>query len=137
MLFLILWLVFLTGIAFTGFAGLPVLAWVLLAFLVVWLLSMLALLMFKISNTYTLRQDGLEVKRGIIQLTSFVVTPAGFSDLTVFQSVGGRIFGYGNITITSQGDRKTKLSLVRSPFKVADTMRDILGRPIVRVDERA
>jgi len=95
---------------------------------------MLGLLVFRASNHYILRQDGLEIRRGIIRLHSFVVTPAGFGDLLVYQSVGGRIFGYGDITVNSQGERQTKLLLVHAPFNVADTIRDIMGKPIVRVD---
>jgi uncharacterized membrane protein YdbT with pleckstrin-like domain len=114
--------------------GLPLWAWTVLVFAVIWLLSMLNLLVFRASNNYILRQDGLEIRRGIIRLHSFVVTPAGFGDLLVYQSVGGRIFGYGDITVNSQGERQTELLLVRAPFAVADTIRDIMGKPIVRVD---
>ncbi len=95
---------------------------------------MLELLVFRASNNYILRQDGLEVKRGILRLHSFVVTPSGFGDLLVYQSIGGRIFGYGDLTVNSQGERETRLRLVRHPYKVADTMRDIMGKPVVRVE---
>lgn len=81
-----------------------------------------------------LRQDGLEIRNGIIRLHSFVVTPSGFMDLSVYQSLGGRIFGYGDLTVNSQGERETKLVLVHATFTVADTMRDIMGKPIVRVE---
>jgi hypothetical protein len=70
-------------------------------------------------------------------LNSFLVTPSGFGDLLVYQSLAGRIFGYGDLTVNSQGERQTNLSLVRSPFTVADTVRDIMGKPIVRVEEHA
>ena len=129
-----LWLELYSGVAFSDLAGSTVFAWTLLAFGVIWLLSMLELLIFRASNTYVLRQDGLEVRRGIIRLHSFVVTPLGFGDLMLYQSVGGRIFGYGDLTVNSQGERETKLLLVRSPFKVAETIRDIMGKPIVRVE---
>ena len=118
-------------------AGLPVFAWTILAFVVIWPLIMLDLLVFWASNNYVLRQDGIEVRRGIVRLHSFVVTPMGFGDLLVYQSLGGRIFGYGDITINSQGERQTKLALVRSPFAVADTIRDIMGRPLVRMEPHA
>jgi hypothetical protein len=111
-------------------------AWTILVFAVIWLVSMLDLLVFWASNNYILRQDGLEIRRGIIRLHSFVVTPAGFGDLLLYQSVGGRIFGYGDITVNSQGERQTKLLNVRAPFAVADTIRDIMGKPIVRVDSQ-
>ena len=110
--------------------------WTFLAFVVIWLISVFELLIVRASHTYILRQDGLEVKRGIIRLQSFVVTPSGFGDLLVFQSVGGRIFGYGDLTVNSQGERQTQLQLVRSPNTVADKMRDIMGKPIVRLESQ-
>jgi uncharacterized membrane protein YdbT with pleckstrin-like domain len=131
-----LWLELYFGAAFTGLVGLPIWAWTFLAFSLIWLISMLEILVFRASNTYTLRQDGLEIKRGIIRLHSFVVTPSGFGDLSVYQSIGGRIFGFGDLIVNSQGERETKLRLVRHPFKVADTLRDIMGKPIVRVEGR-
>lgn len=48
--------------------------------------------------------------------------------------MGGRIFGYGEIIINSQGERQTKLRLVRAPFKTADEIRVTMGKPIARVD---
>ena len=98
---------------------------------------MLEQAIYRASNTYVLRQDGIEIRRGIVRLHSFVVTPMGFGDLLVYQSIGGRIFGYGDITINSQGERQTKLMLVRAPFAAADTIRDIMGKPLVRVENRA
>ncbi len=96
---------------------------------------MLDLLVFRAAHTYILRQDGLEVKCGILRLQSFVVTPAGLGDLLVYQSIGGRIFGYGDLVINSQGERETRMQLVHSPNKVADSMRDIMGKPVVRVED--
>jgi hypothetical protein len=136
-LVLFLWLEIYFSAFSSSLAGLPVFAWTILAFVVIWLFSMLGLLFFWASNTYVLRQDGIEIRRGIIRLHSFVVTPMGFGDLLVYQSLGGRIFGYGDITVNSQGERQTKLLLVRSPFEVADTIRDIMGKPLVRVETNA
>jgi uncharacterized membrane protein YdbT with pleckstrin-like domain len=131
---LFLSLEYYSGQASFSLLGLPVWAWTLLLFVVIWLVSLLELLVFYLSNSYILRQDGLEVKRGILRLHSFVVTPSGFGDLLVYQSIGGRIFGYGDLTVNSQGERETRLRLVRQPYVVADTMRDIMGKPIVRVE---
>ncbi len=50
-----------------------------------------------------------------------------------YQSLGGRIFGYGEITVNSQVERQTKLQFVHEPFVVADRMRDIKGEPIVHI----
>jgi uncharacterized membrane protein YdbT with pleckstrin-like domain len=122
------------GVAITILGGLPLYVWTLAAFAVIWVASMLELLLFWASSSYVLRQDGLEIRRGIIRLNSFVVTPSGFGDLIVFQSLAGRIFGYGDLTVNSQGERETRLRLVQAPFATADTIRDIMGKPIVRVE---
>jgi hypothetical protein len=122
-----------TGVALVLIAELPIYVWTLLVFVFVWALCLLDLLFFWMSNTYILRRNGLETRRGIVRLHSFCVTPGGFGDLAVYQSVGGRIFGYGNLTVNSQGARETKLMLVKMPFAVADTIREIMGKPLVRV----
>ncbi len=132
-LFIEMW----AGIAVTLLLGAPIYLWTLLAFSLVWIISMLDLLIYWASNTYILRQDGLEVRRGLIRLHSFVVTPSGFGDLLLYQSLGGRIFGYGDLTVNSQGERQTKMALVRNPYPTADTIRDIMGKPIVRVEDHA
>ena len=120
-----------------GLVGSPVWAWTFFVFGVIWLISVFELLIFRLSNSYVLRQDGLEIKQGILRLHSFVVTPSGFGDMLVYQSIGGRIFGYGDITVNSQGEREIRMRLVHQPFTVADMMRDIMGKPIVRVEGRA
>jgi uncharacterized membrane protein YdbT with pleckstrin-like domain len=123
-----------TGITYVLVAGAPVFLWTIVSFTVIWALSMIDLLVCWASNSYNLRQDGLEIRRGIISLHSFIVTPNGFGDLIVNQSLGGRIFGYGDLVVNSQGERATRLVLVRSPFERADAVREIMGKPIVRLE---
>jgi uncharacterized membrane protein YdbT with pleckstrin-like domain len=125
---------FYAGVAFSLLLALPVSVWTLVLFVIVWAFSMLGLILLRASHTYILRQDALEIHTGIVRLHSFVVTPQGFGDLSVYQSIGGRIFGYGDLTINSQGERETKLRLVHSPFAVADKIRDVMGKPAVRVE---
>ena len=131
------WLEVYFSVASSNLVGLPAYAWTLIVFVVIWLVSMLGLAIFRVANTYVLRQDGIEIRRGIVRLHSFVVTPMGFGDLLVYQSLGGRIFNYGDITVNSQGERQTNLVLVRSPFSAADTIRDIMGKPLVRTQPQA
>jgi hypothetical protein len=130
----LVWLENYVGVAFSHLAFLPFFAWTILVFIVVWLFSLMNLFIFRASHTYILRQDGLEIRNGLLRLHSFVVSDAAFGDLLVYQSVGGRIFNYGEITVNSQGERETKLVLVRAPFETADKIRDVMGKPIVRVE---
>ena len=96
------WFEIYSGITYSHLVVLPIFAWTIVAFIVIWLVNLLELLIFRVSHTYVLRQDGLEIRKGIVRLNSFVVTPAGFGDLLVDQSLGARIFGYGDITVNSQ-----------------------------------
>ena len=122
------------GAALTVVYSLPIYLWTLFVFTLIWALSLLDLLLYWAKNTYLLREDGLEVRRGIIRLNSFVVTPSGFGDLMLYQSLGGRIFGYGDLTVNSQGERETRLALVRSPFEAAEVIRGVMGKPAVRLE---
>lgn len=56
---------------------------------------MLHLLLLRVSLTYILHDDSLEIRSGILSSRAFVVLPSGFSDLEVFRSVVGRIMDSG------------------------------------------
>jgi len=131
-----LFLEMFAGVALIVVSGLTVFLWTLVVFTLIWVFSLLDLLLFWASRNYVLRQDELEIRQGIIRLQSFAVTPSGFGDLTVYQSLGGRLFGYGELTVNSQGDQHTKLPLVRSPFTTAETIRDVMGKLIVHVEDQ-
>jgi len=132
---LISWLEFHFSVASnTKLLKLPVILWTVLAIFAVWVLSLGHLLVLRASNTYILRNDGLEVRTGILASKSFVVAPAGFSDLEVTRSVSGKIVNSGNIIVRTQGDIDIKMVKVRSPLKVADQIREVMARPTVRIE---
>jgi len=112
----------------------PIVLWTTLAIFLVWLVSLMHLLLLRASNTYILRNDGLEVRTGIVTSKSFVVAPAGFSDLEVTRSVSGRIVNSGNIIVRTQGDTDIKMVRVRMPLRVADQIREVMARPTVRIE---
>ncbi|MGA3192242.1 MAG: PH domain-containing protein [Candidatus Bathyarchaeia archaeon] len=114
--------------------NLPIILWTVLAIFLVWVLSLIHLLILRASNTYILRNDGVEVRTGILTSKSFVVAPAGFSDLEVIRSVSGRIVNSGKIIIRTQGDSDIKMVKVRKPLKVADQIREVMARPTVRIE---
>ena len=123
-----------TPIADRLILGIPVILWTVLAIFLVWVVSLTHLFVLRASNTYILRDDGLEVRTGILTSKSFVVAPAGFSDLEVTRSVSGRIVNSGNIIVRTQGDSDIKMVKVRKPLKVADQIREVMARPIVRIE---
>ena len=83
---------------------------------------------------YTLRSGSLEVKTGIASTKNFILSPSGFSDLEVCQSVLGRIVNYGDITIHTQAERTATMKMIKDPNTVASQIRDAMGRPIVRIE---
>jgi hypothetical protein len=65
---------------------------------------------------------------------SFVIAPSGFSDLEVDRSVTGRILNVGNITVHSQSESDVLMVRVRDPLNVSKRTREVLSRPIVRIE---
>ena len=131
---LVVWLEFVLGFASVTFLGFQVALWTGLLFFLVWLLSLVHLVLLRASNDYILRNDSLEVRTGILATKSFVIVPSGFSDLEVYRSVSGRILDLGDITIRSQSETDVLMVRVRGPVKVAEQIRKIMARPIVRVE---
>lgn len=130
----VIWLEISFAAAFPAILGMPIWALTLLLFLVVWIAILVPLLLLRSSNKYTLRSESLEVKTGIASLKSFILSPSGFSDFEVAQSVIGRIVNYGDITLHTQSDRTATMKMVKDPTRVASQIRDVMGRPIVRIE---
>ncbi len=130
---LVFWVEFWFGIAYFSAPLMPFMWWTALALLIAWLASTIRPLLLRASNLYVLREDGLEVRVGVVTSRSFVVSPAGFSDLEVVRSFSGRMVGSGNIVIHTQGDSDIRMERVRCPLKVAARIREVMGRPYMRM----
>ena len=132
MAFLVFWLEFLFGVAYSSAPMMPIILWTALALFTAWIASIVRPLLLRASNSCILRQDGLEVKSGIVTSKSFVLAPSGFSDLEVVRSISARIVGSGDIIIHTQGDSDIRMEKVRSPLKVAAQIREVMARPFAR-----
>jgi uncharacterized membrane protein YdbT with pleckstrin-like domain len=129
------WLELYFGIAeWTPFLNLPTLLWTALVVLLIWLVSVTRLLALRASHIYILRDDGLEVRSGIMSSKSFVIAPAGFSDLEVTRSISSRILNTGDITVRTQGENDIRMVRVKNPLLVADRIRKVMARPVVRLE---
>lgn len=125
------------GVAnWTGILGIGAVFWTILVLFLVWIFSLVHLLLLRASNKYTLRNDSLEIRSGIVTSRSFVVVASGFSDLEVIRSISGRILNSGDIIISTQGeiDSDKKMVKVRNPLKVADQIRGVMARQVVRIE---
>jgi len=125
---------FIPGLANTPFPIIPIFLWTILVIFFAWAASLVPLIAIRASNNYVLRDDGLEIRTGILTSKSFVVAPAGFSDLEVTRSIADRILGTGNIVVRTQGDTDIVMKKVRDPLKVADRIRGVMARPTVRIE---
>jgi len=126
------WLEFLFGVAYFSAPIMPIILWTALALFAAWLASTVRPLLLRAANSYILKQDGLEVRVGIVTSKSFVISPVGFSDLEVVRSLSARIVDSGDIIIHTQGDSDIRMERVRSPLKVAAQIREVMGRPFAR-----
>jgi len=113
--------------------SLPLTLWTGLVIFFAWIVSLAHLLLQRVSNTYVLRNDSLEVTVGVLSSKSFAIAPAGFSDLEVLRSISARIVNSGNIVIHTQGKPDIRMERVRDALKVADQIREVMSRPIVRI----
>jgi uncharacterized membrane protein YdbT with pleckstrin-like domain len=144
----VVWLEFLFGVANATLADvvsspivpiisyLSLMVWTVLVVLLVWVFSMLHLVLLRVSLTYVLHDDSLEIRSGILTSRAFVVSPSGFSELEVFRSVVGRIVESGDIVIETQSEKDNVVRMVRvkNPLKVADQIREVMARPVVRIE---
>jgi membrane protein YdbS with pleckstrin-like domain len=130
----ILWLEFSFNWENIFFLIMQMSMWTILIVFLAWIASLIPLLSIRASNAYVLRADGLEIRTGILTSKSFVVAPAGFSDLEVTRSITDRILGAGNIVVRTQGDTDIALKKVRNPLNVADRIRAVMARPSVRIE---
>ncbi len=134
---LIIWLELYFGLAFQSyFVNVPIILWTVLVLFIAWIASLGHLLALKYSNKYVLKNDSLQIRSGIAHFDSFIITSSGFSDLLVHQSLIERMFDAGEITIFSESEKnyKQKMVKVRHPMKVAQEIRFVMGRPIVRLE---
>lgn len=134
---LVLWFEISYNFLFLQFVSFTLFDLTLLFFVCVWLASLAQLVVFWASNTYVLWEDKLEVKQGIMKLRLLTVTPKVFVDLTLNQTIGGWLFGYGDLMVNCQGMPQTRLGFLRSPFLTANTLRHVMGKPFVKMESPA
>ena len=118
--------------------GFPVFVWTLIVFFFVWLLWLFDLFILWMTNVYILRNDSLEIRRGLITSQTLLIVPTGFSDLEVNRSIIGRILNTGDILIKTQSEKDfaKKMVKIRDPLKVAGLIRNVMAKPIFRVEDR-
>jgi uncharacterized membrane protein YdbT with pleckstrin-like domain len=122
-----------------AFMNMSLTLWTGLVFLLVWVFSLVQLLLLRASNTYVLRNDSLEIRTGILTSRSFVVAASGFADMEVTKSIVGRILNVGDITIRTQDERGADkiMQTIRNPMKVSDQIREVMSKPLVRIEGQA
>ena len=130
------WLELYFNVAYTPFLNVPTLLWTTLAVFFFWMVSVTRSVVLSASHAYILRSDGLEVRSGIISSRSFVMAPTGFSDLEVTRSISQRILNTGDITVRTQGEKDIRLVRVKNPMIVAGRIREVMARPVVRLERQ-
>ncbi len=133
---IVIWLEFYFNEASVAFLGFSMWLWTALVFLVIWIASLIHLLLLRATNTYVLRNDSLEIKTGIVTSKSFIIAASGFADMEVVRSISARLLNLGDIIIRTQDEtgRDRKMIRVKDPTKVANQIREVMAKPIVRIE---
>jgi uncharacterized membrane protein YdbT with pleckstrin-like domain len=84
----------------------------------------------RLSAEYRLYQDSLEVERGIIARSIDNLQLFRVRDLRLQQSILGRLFGYGDISVTSTDQTTPHLTIrgIDQPRALYDTLREGVAR---------
>lgn len=128
------WLELQFGVATSEFLSISAALWTGLVLFLIWILSMIQLMILRVATIYILRNDGLEVRTGILDTKASVIAPSGFSDLEVIRSVSARLVNSGNILIRTQGETNVRMDRIRNTYRVAEQIRGVMARPIVRIE---
>ena len=130
------WLEFFFNVANESLLNMELILWTALAFFIVWVLSLTHLLLLRVSRTYILRNDSLEIRTGILTQKTFVVAASGFADMEVTRSLSARIINLGDIIIRTQDESGAdrKMERIKNPLRVADQIREVMAKPIVRIE---
>jgi len=131
----LLWIELFLDLAFEALWGIPIAAWTGLLVFSIWMIIISDLFLIKASNTYTLRKESLEITTGLVTVRSFVIAPSGFANMEVIRTLTSRILKTGDIIIRTQdephGDKK--MIMIKDAKEVADKIRDVMSKPVVRL----
>lgn len=100
----------------------------------VYLAEVIQLALLRARNEYVLREDGLYVDTGILNLQNTYVAPMAFSDARLELPITLRLVKRGNIFVDTNDSRHFSLMLIEDPINVQNLIRRTLGHPVVRVE---
>ncbi len=92
------------------------------------------LALLRARHKYELREDGLYVDSGILNLQNTFIAPMAFSDARLELPISLRILKLGSIVVDANDNRHFRLLLLRDPVMVQDLIRRALGHPVVRIE---
>jgi uncharacterized membrane protein YdbT with pleckstrin-like domain len=68
------------------------------------------------------------MKKGIISTTTLEVLFSKAESISTYQSIGGKLFGYGNIAVIGSGGTKNVFYLIEKPFEFRKAAQDEIDR---------
>ncbi len=97
------------------------------------LVQSIRLAVIRMQNKYELREDGLYMNLGLVNLENVYVSPMSFSDARLFRSWSLRLAKRGNIIVDTNDQRHFMLRLLRDPVQAQAMIRSAMGKPTVRI----
>lgn len=95
------------------------------------IIILLRILLQRISFTYNITKDCVRSRKGLIARDESEIRITDIREVRVFQSIGQRIFGIGNIYFASAGTGGVEVSFegVGNPHEIKDCVNEVRSSP--------
>jgi len=107
----------------------------ILVIVIIYLVKVVGLVIYKARNSYELRTDGLNINKGIANLSNTFISAMAFSDARLIRTLGMRIVGRSTIIVEANDGRKFEMKMLKDAGTVQSLIRNNLSHPTVRLEK--
>jgi len=76
------------------------------------------------TSEFVITNKRVIMKKGLISTTALEVLFSKAESISAFQSIGGKLFGYGNIAVIGSGGTKNEFDYIEKPFDFRKAAQD-------------
>lgn len=80
------------------------------------------------TSEFVITNKRIIMKKGLISTTTLEVLFSKAESISVHQSIGGKLFGYGDIAVIGSGGTKNEFTYIEKPFEFRKAAQDEIDR---------
>lgn len=112
-------LIFIVPLALPGFIALPG-----IIVIVIGILYGIYVYFLKKTSEFVITNKRVIMKKGVISTTTLEVLLSKAESISALQTIGGKLFGYGNIAVVGSGGTKNEFDYIERPFEFRKAAQD-------------